>query len=56
MKKKIALLLVSVLACLGCGMFISSLFYYLTAMALLVFAMAGYAVSLMNEKMELTTR
>lgn len=39
-------LMLTVLTCLGCGMFISSLFYYLSGISVLIFLLLGYAVAL----------
>ncbi len=47
---KVGLILCAVLGCLACGMFISSLFYYLSAISVLVFLLSAYAAVLMNPK------
>lgn len=43
-------LMVAVLTCLGCGMFISALFYYLSGISILVFLLLGYAVALSQKE------
>lgn len=46
----VGIMMLIVLGCLGAGMFISSLFYYLSGMSIFVFLALGYAVSLMHDK------
>ena len=46
----VGIMMLIVLGCLGAGMFISGLFYYLSGMSIFVFLALGYAVSLMHDK------
>lgn len=47
---RVGIMMLIVLGCLGAGMFISSLFYYLSGMSIFVFLALGYAVNLMQDK------
>lgn len=42
----LCMLMLAVLSCLCCGMFISSLFYYLSGPSMLIFVLLGYAINL----------
>lgn len=47
---RVGILMLIVLGCLGAGMFISSLFYYLSGLSIFVFLALGYAVNLMHSE------